>query len=149
MYVTFPKHMPGIFINEETTNLHVSVNIPDIWNVYFWHDRSWISPWIKPIPNEFDITICVIAPQLTGHCDVISNRLWVHQQNVNRATGTRDRCVTIIVSIVIYGFVMSCKKWNNICTPMTNWRCSQSSGIVGFMFKHQNNPLVSASTVRH
>ena len=45
------------------------------------HDRLWISPWIKSISNELDITIHVIASQLSGHCDPISNRLWRHQQN--------------------------------------------------------------------
>ena len=34
---------------------------------YFWHDRPWISPWIKSISNDWDITIHVIASQLSGH----------------------------------------------------------------------------------
>ena len=46
----------------------------------FLHDLPWISPWIKSICNELDIIIHVIASQLSGHCDVISNRLWRHQQ---------------------------------------------------------------------
>ena len=50
----------------------------------------------------------MIASQLPGHCDdVISNRLWRHQQNKNRASETRGRCVKLVVFIVIYGFVMS------------------------------------------
>ena len=28
---------------------------------------------------------------------------------------------------VIYGFVMSCKKWNNVCTLVTNCLCTHSS----------------------
>ena len=78
--------------------------------VYFLHDRSWISPWIKSISNELDITIHVIASQLSINCDVISNRLWRHQQNENRASETRGWRVKIVVFIAIYGFVMSCKK---------------------------------------
>ena len=39
---------------------------------HFLHDRSWISPWIKWISNELDITVHMIASQLSGHCDVIS-----------------------------------------------------------------------------
>ena len=76
----------------------------------FLHDRPWILPWITSISNELDITIHVIPWQLSGHCDVISNQLWRHQQNENRATETRGRCVKIIIFIVIYGFVMLCKK---------------------------------------
>ena len=39
------------------------------------HDRPWLSPWRISISNELDITIHEIASQLSGHCDVISNRL--------------------------------------------------------------------------
>ena len=81
-----------------------------VWNAIFSPDRPWISPWIKSISNELDITIHVIASQLSGHRDVISNRLWRHQQNENPASETRGRCVMIVVFIVICGFVMSCKK---------------------------------------
>ena len=79
-------------------------------NMYFLHDRPWISPWIKSISNELDIIIHVIASQLSGHCDVISSRLWRHQHNVDWASEPRGRCVKIFVFIVVYGFVMSCKK---------------------------------------
>ena len=82
--------------------------IPGIEYIYFLHDRPWISPWIKSISNELDITIHVVA-QLSGYCDFISNRLWRHQQNENRASETRGRCVKLVVFIGIYGFVMSCK----------------------------------------
>ena len=51
----------------------------------FLHDRQWISPWIKSISNKLDVTIHVISSQLSGQCDVISNRLWRHQQNENWA----------------------------------------------------------------
>ena len=50
----------------------------------------------------------MIASQLSGHCEVIGNRLWRHQQNVNRPNETRRRCVQIVVFIVIYIFVASC-----------------------------------------
>ena len=63
------------------------------WGVGLTHDRPWISSWIKSISNELDIIIHVITPQLPGHCDVISNRLWHHQQNANQASETRCRCV--------------------------------------------------------
>ena len=37
----------------------------------FLHNRLWISPWIKSISNELDITFHVITAQLSGHCDII------------------------------------------------------------------------------
>ena len=52
----------------------------------FLHDRLWISSWIKSIYNELDITCHVFASQFSGHYDVITNRLWRHQQNVKRAS---------------------------------------------------------------
>ena len=73
---------------------------------------------MKSISNESDIIIEVIASQLSGHCDVINKRLWRHQQNENRASETRGRCVKIVVLIVIYVFVMPCKKWNNVCDEL-------------------------------
>ena len=79
-------------------------------NMVFLHDRSWISPWIKSISSELDITCHVFASQLSGHCDVIANRLWRHQQNVKLASKTLEWCVKILVLSVIYGFVMSCEK---------------------------------------
>ena len=69
---------------------------------YTTHDRPWISPWIKSISNELDITIHMITPQLSGYCDVINDILWRLQQNVNPATEARDRCFKIVVFIVLY-----------------------------------------------
>ena len=63
----------------------------------------------KPISNELYIIIHVIASPLSGHCDVISNRLWRRQQNENQANGTRECYVNIVVFIVISVSVMS---WN-------------------------------------
>ena len=62
----------------------------------FLHNRSWISPWIESISNELDVTIHVIASQLSGHFDIISNRFWRRQQNVDRASEPRGRCVKIV-----------------------------------------------------
>ena len=103
----------------------------------FLHGRSWISPWIKWISNELDIIIHVIASQLSCYCGVISNWLWRHQQNEDRASKTRGQCVKIGVCIVIYGFVMSCKKWNNVCILVTNCLCAHSSVIFVFIWYTQ------------
>ena len=99
------KHKNNPLVSAETVR-HSSTYII----LYFLHDRPWISPWIKSISNELDIICHVFASQLSGHCDVIANRLWRHQQNVKRASETRGWCVKILVFSVIFGFVMSCKK---------------------------------------
>ena len=52
----------------------------------FLHDRPWISPWIKSISNQLDITCHVFGSQLSGHCDVIAN----DQQNIKRVSETWD-----------------------------------------------------------
>ena len=85
----------------------------------FLHDRPWIPPWIKSISNELDISIHLIASQFSGHCDVINNRLWRHQQNENRASETPGWCVKIIML----------------------------SSFTGN--KHRNDTFVSIETVRH
>ena len=116
----------SVFKSDFKSNLKSSL----IVNVApFLHDRPWKSPWIKSISNELDITIHVIASQLSGHCDVIINRLWRHRQNENRASQTRGRRVNFAVFIVIPGFVKSCNKYLNICTLLTNCFCAHSSVI--------------------
>ena len=105
---------------------------------FLLHDRPWISPWLKSIHNELDISIHVIASQLSGNCDVTSYRLWRHQQNENRASETRGRWEKIVVFIVFYELVTSCKKWNNVCTLDTNCFFAHSSVILVFI------PLVAS-----
>ena len=39
-----------------------------------------------------------IIKSISNQCDVISNRLWRHQQNVNRAGETRVRCMKSFLS---------------------------------------------------
>ena len=97
------------------------------------HDRPWISLWIKSISNQLDITFHLIASQLSGHCDVISTRLWRHQENVDWASEPRRRCVKIFIFIIVYGFVMSCKKYDNLCTLVTNCLRAHSSVILVFI----------------
>ena len=135
-----------------TSGIILPVLIVFILKFTFLHDWPWISPWIKSISNELDIIFHVIVSQLFGHCDVISTRLWRHQQNVDRASEPRGRCVKIVVFIVVFGFVISCKKWDNVCTLVTNCLRAHSSVILEFISsllrnsgnKHQNNLLMSA-----
>ena len=56
-----------------------------------------------------------MAAQLSGHCDITSNRL----TSEYRASDTRGRFVKIVFFIVIYGFVMLCK---NRITHRLSWR---------------------------
>ena len=85
----------------------------------FLHDRPWISPWIKSIFNELDITCHVFASQLSGHCDVIANRLWRYRQDVKGATEIRRWCVKILV---LASFMDSlCRVWNKVMYVLL-WR---------------------------
>ena len=119
--------------------------------------RPWISPWIKLISNELDITCPVLASQLSGHCGVIANRLWRHQQLVERARETRGWWVKIHVLASCMDLL--CRVRNKIMYVLL-WRTAYALTWVLFWclfpsllrnsgYKHQNNPLVSASTVRH
>ena len=91
----------------------------------------------------------MIVSQLSGDCDVINNRLWRHQQNVNLVSEARGRCLKIVVFIVFCIVVMSYKRWNKICSLVTTCFCAHSSVILVSGNKHQNKPLVSAETVCH
>ena len=124
---------------------------------FFLQDRLWISPWIKSISNKLDITIHVIASQLSGHCDVISDWLWRHQQNENWASEARGRCVKIVV---LPSFIDSLCRVRNKILYVLSWRtvsaltwvlfwCLFSSLLHYSGNKHQNNTLVSAETVRY
>ena len=123
----------------------------------FLCDRPWTSPWIKSISDELDIINHVITSQLSHYCDAISNRLWCHQQNEDWGRETSGHCVKIVIFMVIYGFLMSCEKWNNVCTLMTNCYCAHLSVIFVLISlllrnsgnKHKSNPLMSIETVRH
>ena len=107
--------------------------------------------------SELDITIHVIVSQLSGNCDVINNRLWRDQQNVNLASEARGRCMKIVVFIVILSSlcrvrneIMYVLEWRTISalTRVLFW-CLFPSLLRNSGNKHQNNPLVSAETVRH
>ena len=107
---------------------------------------------IKSISNESDITCHVFASQLSGHCDVIANQLWRHQQNVKRASETRGWCVKILVLAPlkdslcrIRNKIMYVLLWQTVyvLTGVLFW-CLFHSLLRDSGNKHQNNPLVSA-----
>ena len=87
----------------------------------FLHDRPRILPWMKSKSNELDITIHVIASQLSCHCDVISNWLWRHHQNENQASETRRRCVKIKSSF-LSPFMDSLYRVRNEIVYVLSWR---------------------------
>ena len=108
----------------------------------------------RPAMNiELDITCHVFASQLSGHCVVIANQLWRHQQNLKRASETRGWCACAKPRFsAINGFVMSCK--NEIMYALL-WRTVNelTRGLFWCLFlsllcnsgnKRQANPLVSA-----
>ena len=120
----------------------------------FLHDRPWISPWIKSISNESGITCHVVEAQLLGNCGVINNQLWRHQQNINKGSGKRRRCMGIAVFIL--NDLCVCRLRNQI-THLLLWRtvhvftrmlilCLFPSLLRNSGNKRQNDPLVSAQT---
>ena len=108
-----------IFIFRCTEGVGICHGFGINWKNAFLHDRPWISPWIKSISDGLDITVHVIASQLSGHCDVISNWLWRHQQNENSASQTRGRYVKIVV---LSSFVDSLCRVRNKIIHVVSWR---------------------------
>ena len=93
----------------------------------------------------------MIASQLSGHCDIISNRLWHHQQNENKASKTLGWYVKVVILLsfmnslwYVRNKMMYVLSWQNVSalTRVLFWLCSS-------VYKHQNNPLESSETVRH
>ena len=80
-------------------------------------------PWMKSISNKLNITIHVIAWCLSQvHCDLISNRLWCHQQNLIRASETRDRCKNNILFTFLLSFMDSLCRVRNKTMYVLSWR---------------------------
>ena len=116
---TFLKHW-----NVNVRNIKSAPLLVSPWkNGYleFLHDRYWISPWIKSIYNKYDKIFHVFVPQLSGHCDVISNRFWRHPHNVNWTSETYGRVSrSSFLSSFMYSFcsirykIMYVLSWRNI-----------------------------------
>ena len=122
----------------------------------FLHDRSWISPWIKSISNELNIIIHVITSQLSGYCDVINNRLWRHQQNIKRVRHGVDVWWSSFLSSFLWSIchvrnrIMDALSWGTVSAlTRVSFCCLFLSLLRNSGHKHQNNPFVSAETVRH
>ena len=153
--------------------MHIYTQPQRVNKYIFSHDQQWISLWIKPISNELDITIQVIASQLSGHCDVINKQLWRHQAEWKPSewdTGTmwKDHrfyhhlwiCFVEQKIKCMYScdklFLHSLECYFGVYFP----HCETVSALTRVLFwclfpsllcnlgnKHQNNPLVSTETV--
>ena len=113
----------------------------------FLQDRPWISPWIKSISNELDIIIHVIASQLSRYCDIISNRLWRHQQKKDRASEARRRCLKIVRNEIMYVIsrrtVSAHTRMLFLCTKITiAWALKQFVTRVHTLFSMLCNRII-------
>ena len=156
--------------------MHIYTQPQRVNKYIFLHDQQWISLWIKPISNELDITIQVIASQLFGHCDVINKQLWPsssrmktervrHGDDVKRSSLLSpfmdSFCWARNEMYVLSWRTASALTWvlfrclfpslrNCFCTHLSVvcW-CLFPSLLCNLGIKHQSNPLVSTETVRH
>ena len=154
MEVTSKKHVFFTILQKQVFAISCQTKLIKTYfgaKIVFLHDRLWISPWIKSISNELDITCHVFASQLSGHCDVIANRLWHHQQNVKRARHGDDmRRSSFLESFMdslcrVRNKIMYVLLWQTVyaLTRVLFW-CLFLSLLCKSGNKHQNNPLVSA-----
>ena len=128
-----------------TGNIHSYTTGREYRREWNWYPPSWILIFTWSCHN--------------GHYDVISNLLWCHQQNETWASETRGRCVKIVVFTIIQ-IDLLCRVRNKIMYELS-WRtvaaltrglffwCLFTSLLRNSGNNHQNNPLVSAETVRH
>ena len=101
-----------------------------------------------------DITIHMIMSQLSGHCDVISNRLWSHQQNGNWACGTwedvwRFKFLSSFMDLLCHAknnVMYVLPWWTNSALPRVLFWCLFPLLLRNLRNKHQNNPLLSTKT---
>ena len=126
----FPLDIWGLWCQKQASQAWISNRIPQntVGYNYFLHDRPGISPWIKSISNELNITIHVIASQLSDYCDVINNRLWRHQQNVDPVSEARGRCVKIVVFIIILSSL--CRVKNKIMYVLSSQTVSALTRVL-------------------
>ena len=97
-----------------------------------------------------------LVSQSSSNCDVFSNWLWRHRQNVIKESDERCWYVRIVIFFVIYGsvcrarnkrmYMLSCRTVS-VLTRALFW-CLFPSLLRNSENEHQNNPLVSTKTVR-
>ena len=77
------------------------------------------------------LSVYGIKYPLDGDISYTTDREYDLQWKCYLTSETRGRC--LIVFVGIYGFVMLCKKWNNVCTLVTNCLCGHSRFIFVFI----------------
>ena len=123
--------------------MNIAVNIVDKKQISFYYSRDRVKIICSLWRHQQSIVMSS-AERKTNDCD----------------TGTmcKDRRIS-----VTYGFLMSCKIWNNASNLTTNCFCAHSSYfvvavIVLYLYpsllrnsgnKHHSNPVVSTETIRH
>ena len=83
----------------------------------FLHDWPRISPWIKSISNKLDNIFHVHPSRLSRHCDVISNRLWRHQQGVNPTGSMCEAIVKYIFLCHVRNKMIYVLSWQTFYAP--------------------------------
>ena len=85
--------------------------------VYFLHDRSWISTWIKSI-SIGSITIFRM-PAITNvrYRNALYELVWRLRQHVYSVHAKRCWCIKVAFLIIIDGHTVSGKKWTHVLLP--------------------------------
>ena len=135
-----------------------------LWGANIWKkiDYFLVRPAVnitvkKSISSELDIAIHVIASQLSGHCDAISNRMWRHRQNDNWVSEARGWYVKIVVLSSFMDSLCHVRNkemyvllWQTVSVPtwVLFWHLFPSV-LRNSGNKHQNDPLMGTETVCH
>ena len=90
----------------------------------------------------------MITSQLSRYCDVISNRLWRHQQNEDRGSETQGRCVKIVVLASFMDTLCRVRKKNNVCTRVTNCFRAHAS-VTSVYFQRCSCERWNSSSLEH
>ena len=103
---------------------------------YFLHDCLWISTWIK-LKVRYHLSSAFVT--IAKSHQVPHNKSWSHHQHPNRPSGVQCQCVKIVFLTVIYGLIISRKKWNNVCTIIIDCLCIHSMVIIVMMTSSNGN----------
>ena len=155
----------------------VCCTYPSYFPFFFWTELSWKlikNVYLNRGPNKLMLQCPSLLHQMymlfiNWMYFICDNKLcwtwtwtcnWLAGHVILNILAGPQACMTIVLTnteckhlcIIIYGLIMSCKKWNNVCTVMRNCFCSHSSVIVVCISlvasqlrnKLQNNPLMSS-----
>ena len=115
---------------------------------------SWSTISFPSMPQWLGTQQKRTASQLSGHCEVISNRLWRNLQNENRVRHGddlyRSSFLSSFMDCSVRNKIMYVLSWqtDSVLTRLLLW-CLFPSLLRHSGHKHQNNHLGCAETVRH